>query len=144
MVENAANQGLGLTTSEDDFRITRVGELLRNWGIDELPQMINVLRGEMSIVGPRPAICHPVKQYDDFYRQRFQAKPGITGLPVVKGRNLLSWEERIILDVQYVDDWSLWLDLIIILKTFWVVLVTHKGVYGSGGVNDGGFVSNSI
>ncbi len=144
MVENATNQGLGLVAAKDDFRITRVGKILRRWGIDELPQIINVLRGEMSIVGPRPALCYPVKQYDDFYRQRFRAKPGVTGLSVVKGRNLLPWEERIKLDVQYVNNLSLWQDLIIILRTLWVVLVTHEGVYGPDGINDGGFVSNNI
>lgn len=139
MVENAQNQGLGLNATKDDFRITRAGSILRKWGADELPQVINVFTGEMSIVGPRPAICYPVKQYDDFYRRRFQVRPGVTCLAIVKGRNSLPWEERIRLDVEYIDNWSLWQDFIIILETFWVVLVTHKGVYGPGGVNDGGF-----
>jgi lipopolysaccharide/colanic/teichoic acid biosynthesis glycosyltransferase len=144
MVEGAINKGLGLISARDDPRNTRVGKLLRNWGLDEIPQMINVLKGEMSIVGPRPPLCYPVKEYDNFYRQRFLAKPGITSLAVVKGRNLVSWRDRIKLDVWYINNWSLWLDLRIILKTFWVVLVTHKGVYGEGGINDGGFVSNNI
>jgi len=144
MVEDATSHGLGLNAVKDDSRITRVGKLLRKWGVDELPQIINVLRGEMSIVGPRPPICYPVAQYDDFYRQKFLAMPGVTSLAVVKGRNLLSWGERVKLDVWYIDNWSLWLDFIIILKTFWVVLVSHEGVYGPDGMNDGGFASTNI
>ena len=142
MVEGAAGHGLGLNAIQDDPRITRVGKLLRKWGVDELPQLINVLRGEMSIVGPRPPICYPVAQYDDFYRRKFLARPGVTSLAVVNGRNLLAWRERVELDVWYIDNWSLWLDLKIIIRTFWVVLVSHKGVYGPDGVNDGGFASS--
>jgi hypothetical protein len=85
-----------------------------------------------------------VAHYDDFYRQKFLARPGITSLAVVKGRNLLSWKERVKLDVWYIANWSLWLDLTVILKTFWVVLVSHEGIYGPGGINDGGFVSTNI
>ena len=143
MVEGAAGHGLGLNAIKDDPRITRTGKILRKWGLDELPQLINVFRGEMSIVGPRPPICYPVAQYDDFYRRKFLARPGVTSLAVVNGRNLLPWRERVELDVWYLDNWSLWLDLKIIIKTFWVVLVSHKGVYGPDGVNDGGFASSS-
>lgn len=119
-----------------DLRITRVGRFLREWGFDELPQLINVLKGEMSIVGPRPTLRYQVDQYDDFQRRRLLVKPGITGWALVHGRNLLSWEERIKYDVWYVDHWSLWLDLQVMFKTLWVVLVTREGVYGNGGVND--------
>ena len=136
MFEGAKEPGVGRYMCKDDPRITRVGKLLRVWGLDELPQLINVLRGEMSIVGPRPTLRYQVEHYDDFQRQRLLATPGITGLAVVEGRNLLSWRERIKLDVWYVTNWSLWLDVKIILKTFWSVLVTRKGVYGQKGIND--------
>jgi len=136
MVEGAIEPGMGRYMCKDDPRITRVGKFLRDWGLDELPQLINVLRGEMSIVGPRPTLSYQVEHYDDFERQRLLATPGITGLAVVEGRNLLSWRERIKLDVWYVTNWSLWLDVKIILKTFWSVLVTRKGVYGQKGIND--------
>ncbi len=136
MVEGATEKGLGLNVAKDDSRITRVGKVLRRWGLDELPQLINVLRGEMNLVGPRPTLRYQVEQYDDFQKQRLLAKPGITSLAVIEGRNLLSWSERIRLDVWYVTNWSLWLDMKIILKTFWAVLVTRKGVYGAEGIND--------
>jgi lipopolysaccharide/colanic/teichoic acid biosynthesis glycosyltransferase/glycosyltransferase involved in cell wall biosynthesis len=136
MVDGAISHGLGLNVASNDSRITRIGKLLRNWGFDELPQLINILTGEMSIVGPRPTLSYQVEQYNDFQWQRLLVKPGMTSLAVINGRNLLSWDERIKLDVKYVSGWSLWLDLKIIIKTFWAVLVTKKGIYGSGGVND--------
>ncbi|MCL6642778.1 MAG: exopolysaccharide biosynthesis polyprenyl glycosylphosphotransferase [Candidatus Bipolaricaulota bacterium] len=136
MIEGAINQGLGVTVAQDDPRITRVGRFLRNWGLDELPQLINVLKGEMSLVGPRPTFPYQVERYTAFQRRRLEVKPGITGWALVNGRNRLPWEERIKLDVWYVDHWSLWLDFKILLKTLWVVLVTHEGLYGEGGVND--------
>lgn len=142
MVEGAIEQGLGLNVAKDDPRITRVGKVLRDCGLDELPQLINVLKGEMSIVGPRPTLCYQVKQYDDFQRQRLLVKPGITSRAVVEGRNLLSWNERIKLDVWYINNWSLWLDFKIIFKTFWAVLVSRRGVYGPNGKNDD-FTSNN-
>lgn len=136
MVVGAVNQGLGFNVAQDDPRITRVGRFLRDWGLDELPQLINVLAGEMSIVGPRPTLKYQVDQYNAFQRRRLLVKPGITGWALIHGRNLLSWEERIRYDVWYVDHWSLWLDLWIMLKTLWIVLITREGVYGKGGVND--------
>ena len=120
----------------DDIRITRTGHVLRNLGLDELPQLINVLVGEMSLVGPRPTMAYQVADYNDFQRRRLEVNPGITGLAVVSGRNLLSWEKRIELDVYYIDHWSLWLDVRILLQTLWKVLVTREGVYGSDGTND--------
>lgn len=136
MIEGAVSQGLGVTVAQDDPRITRVGRFLRNWGLDELPQLINVLKGEMSLVGPRPTLPYQAELYDEFQRRRLEVKPGITGWALVNGRNLLPWEERIKLDVWYVDHWSLWLDLKILLKTVWIVLITREGLYGEGGVND--------
>jgi len=136
MVVGAVELGLGYNVAKDDSRITRMGKVLRNWGLDELPQLINVFGGEMSIVGPRPIYRHHVEHYDDFQRQRLLVKPGITSLAVIKGRNLLSWRERIKLDVWYVRHWSVFLDVKIILRTFWVVLVTRTGIYGAEGIND--------
>jgi lipopolysaccharide/colanic/teichoic acid biosynthesis glycosyltransferase/glycosyltransferase involved in cell wall biosynthesis len=136
MIKDAHNHGLGLNVSEEDPRITRVGRLLRKWSLDELPQLINVLSGEMSIVGPRTGLLYQAAKYNDTQRQRLLVRPGITSLSVVKGRNLLSWKERIDLDIQYLSRWSLWLDFTIIIRTFWVTLVTRKGIYGLNGIND--------
>ena len=132
----AVRKGLRYNVAKNDSRITRVGALLRNWGLDELPQLINVFIGEMSLVGPRPTLHYQVEHYNDFQRRRLEVKPGISSLAVVSGRNALSWKERIELDVWYVEHWSLWLDIKILLKTLWVVLVTHEGLYGEDGAND--------
>ena len=122
--------------SRDDQRITRVGRFLRNLGLDELPQLLNVFAGEMSLVGPRPTLAYQVEHYDEFERRRLEVKPGITSLAVVSGRNALSWKERIELDVWYVDHASIGLDIKILFKTLWKVLVTREGLYGLGGTND--------
>ena len=135
MFIGAINKGLGYNVASHDPRITKVGWILRGWGLDELPQLINVFFGEMSIVGPRPTLKYQVEQYNNFQRQRLSAKPGITGWALIHGRNLLTWEERIEYDVWYSKHWSIWLDFWIMLKTLWVVLITHEGVYGAGGVN---------
>jgi len=136
MVVDASSQGLGKTLSKDDDRITRIGRLLRNTGFDELPQMINVLVGQMSLVGPRPTLAYQVEQYTPFQRRRLEMRPGITSLAVVSGRNALSWVERIKLDVQYIDEWCLRLDVTILIRTLWCVLITREGLYGDGGIND--------
>ena len=133
MVANAKKYGLGYSVQKNDSRITNIGKHLR-WGIDELPQVINVLKGEMSLVGPRPTLIYQVKQYSAWEKRRLEMKPGITNLPLVNGRNKLSWTERIKLDIWYIDHWSLWLDLKILFKTIWVVIFTREGVYGKDGV----------
>ena len=133
MVENAEKKGLGYEVEKDDSRITRVGKHLR-WGIDELPQLINVFKGEMSMVGPRPALPHQVKKYSEREKRRLEVKPGITGWALVNGRNKLSWPERIKLDIWYIDHWSLWLDLKILFKTIWVVVFKREGIYGKDGI----------
>lgn len=122
--------------ARDDARITRVGRALRSLGLDELPQLLNVLAGDMSLVGPRPTLAYQVAQYDAFQRRRLEAKPGITSLAVVSGRNALSWEERIALDVWYVDHATIGLDARILVRTLWRVLVTREGIYGPDGTND--------
>jgi lipopolysaccharide/colanic/teichoic acid biosynthesis glycosyltransferase len=135
MVDNAVAIG-GEKISQNDSRITRIGKYLR-WGIDELPQLINVFKGEMSLVGPRPTLQEQVKRYSKEHRRRLEMKPGITGWALVNGRNILSWPERIKLDIWYIDHWSLWLDLKILFKTVWVVIFTREGLYGKDGVNTG-------
>ena len=133
MVENAEKIGLGYEVAKDDSRITRVGKHLR-WGIDELPQLINVFKGEMSMVGPRPALPHQVKKYSEREKRRLEVKPGITGWALVNGRNKLSWPERIKLDIWYIDHWSIWLDLKILFRTIWVVIFKREGIYGKDGI----------
>jgi lipopolysaccharide/colanic/teichoic acid biosynthesis glycosyltransferase len=103
--------------SASDPRIGRVGAFLRRWSLDELPQLWNVLRGDMSIVGPRPTLRYQVELYDDFQRRRLEVLPGVTGWAQISGRNELSWPERIKLDVWYVDHRSFLLDLLILART---------------------------
>ena len=134
MVNNAEKTGLRYEIEKNDARITRIGKHLR-WGIDELPQLINVFKGEMSLVGPRPALPYQIKKYSEREKRRLEVKPGITGWALINGRNKLTWPERIKLDIWYIDHWSLWLDLTILLKTIWVVIFTREGVYGKDGIN---------
>jgi lipopolysaccharide/colanic/teichoic acid biosynthesis glycosyltransferase len=105
----------------EDPRITKVGKFIRKYSIDELPQIFNVLKGEMSMVGPRPPLPSEVKEYEKHVHRRLYVKPGITGIWQVSGRSSLSWEETVRLDLTYVENWSIISDLIIILKTVIVV-----------------------
>jgi lipopolysaccharide/colanic/teichoic acid biosynthesis glycosyltransferase len=105
-----------------DPRVTRVGRVLRATSLDELPQLINVIRGEMSIVGPRPRLPHEFRLDDARVIRRLSVKPGLAGLWQVSGRAKLNYDEALVLDLQYVDTWSFWLDLRLIARTFWVVL----------------------
>ena len=128
MVSGAESIGAGLAVNEGDPRITRVGAFLRRFSLDELPNLVNVLRGEMSIVGPRPTIKAQVDQYTERQRRRLDVKPGITGWAQVNGRAALPWHERIELDVWYVDNRSLRLDFQILVKT--VRMLLHgEGLY---------------
>jgi lipopolysaccharide/colanic/teichoic acid biosynthesis glycosyltransferase len=122
MVVNAHTQGAGYAVDKGDSRITRVGSLLRKTSLDELPQLWNVLRGEMSLVGPRPTLAYQVERYTDRQRRRLEVRPGLTGWAQVNGRASLSWPERIELDVWYVEHRSLALDLRILLRTVSVLL----------------------
>ena len=113
---------------ESDPRITRIGRFLRRYSLDELPQLLNVLAGSMSLVGPRPPLQSEVEVYEDHARRRLLVTPGLTGLWQVSGRSLLSWEETVRLDLRYVENWTLTLDLHIIWKTFFAVL-TKRGAF---------------
>jgi lipopolysaccharide/colanic/teichoic acid biosynthesis glycosyltransferase len=126
MVEGAERMGAGPAVNAGDSRITRVGSFLRRTSIDELPQLWNVLRGDMSIVGPRPTFRYQVEQYDEHQLRRLEVRPGLTGWAQVNGRAALSWPERIELDVWYVDNRSPRVDLSILLRT---PLVLFRGTY---------------
>ncbi len=113
---------------KDDPRLTRVGRILRRMSLDELPQLVNVLRGEMSLVGPRPPIPSEVEKYQEWHKKRLEAPPGMTGLWQVSGRSRLSFDEMVLLDIYYIENWSLWLDLKILLRTIPKVLM-GEGAY---------------
>ena len=130
MVVDAENQGAGLYIEDRDPRITRVGRLLRRFSLDELPNLFNVISGELAIVGPRPTVQSQVDRYTDHQRRRLEVRPGITGWAQVNGRTSLSWPERIELDVWYVDNRSLLLDSKILARTV-RMLVTGHGLYSA-------------
>jgi lipopolysaccharide/colanic/teichoic acid biosynthesis glycosyltransferase len=117
LVDAPARDPVDYLISAQDPRITRVGAFLRRWSLDELPQLWNVLVGDMSIVGPRPTLRYQVERYDDFQRRRLEVLPGVTGWAQISGRNQLRWPERIELDVWYVDHRSIRLDLRILAAT---------------------------
>jgi lipopolysaccharide/colanic/teichoic acid biosynthesis glycosyltransferase len=128
MVPGAESMGAGIYVVEGDPRITRTGRLLRRFSLDELPNLINVMRGEMAVVGPRPTVQEQVDRYTDRQRRRLEVKPGITGWAQVNGRTSLPWPERIELDVWYVEHRSLRLDLKILARTV-RLLATGHGLY---------------
>src|SRR5438128_4068870 len=131
MVVGAERQGAGFAVNEGDPRITRTGRLLRRLSLDELPQLWNVLRGDMSLIGPRPTLRYQVERYSLRQRRRLEVKPGITGWAQVHGRAALPWEERIELDVWYVEHRSPWVDLkILALTPLALVSGTYKGQSG--------------
>jgi lipopolysaccharide/colanic/teichoic acid biosynthesis glycosyltransferase len=128
MVTGAEHMGAGLAVSEGDTRITRVGRLLRRTSLDEVPNLVNVLKGDMAIVGPRPTVPVQVDRYTDRQRGRLAVKPGITGWAQVNGRTELPWDERIELDLWYIEHRSWRLDLEILKRTIRMVLGGH-GLY---------------
>jgi lipopolysaccharide/colanic/teichoic acid biosynthesis glycosyltransferase len=133
MVHGAEFTGAGLAINAGDDRVTRVGALLRRYSLDELPNLWNVLRGDMSVIGPRPTLQHQVDAYTERQRGRLAVKPGITGWAQVNGRTSLPWSERIELDIYYVEHRSLALDARILLRTPALVL-GGSGLYkGAGG-----------
>jgi lipopolysaccharide/colanic/teichoic acid biosynthesis glycosyltransferase len=126
MVVGAERLGAGFAVDQGDTRITRVGRLLRRTSIDELPQLWNIVRGDMSVIGPRPTLQYQVEQYDERQRRRLEIRPGLTGWAQVNGRASLPWAERIELDVWYVDHRSPRVDLEILLRT---PLALFRGTY---------------
>jgi lipopolysaccharide/colanic/teichoic acid biosynthesis glycosyltransferase len=134
MVQGAEGIGAGMAVNEGDPRITRVGAVLRRFSIDELPNLVNVLRGEMAVIGPRPTIPVQVAQYTDRQRGRLAVRPGITGWAQVQGRATLPWSERIELDLFYIEHRSWRLDAEILRRTA-LMLVRGSGLYkgASGG-----------
>jgi len=115
---NGNGNGAGVYKLTNDARITRVGAFLRRSSLDELPQILNVLRGEMSLVGPRPAIPYELAAYQTWHRRRvLEVKPGITGLWQVNGRSRIKFDEMVRLDLRYAEAWSPWLDIKILLRT---------------------------
>jgi lipopolysaccharide/colanic/teichoic acid biosynthesis glycosyltransferase len=128
MVVGAEQMGAGLAVDENDKRITRVGDLLRRTSMDELPNLFNVLRGEMSLIGPRPTVQVQVDRYTERQRRRLDVLPGITGWAQVNGRASLPWSERIELDIHYVEHATPWMDLKILAKTVYMV-TTGQGLY---------------
>ena len=129
MIINSEKVSLGYSVKKNDSRITKVGKYLRSTGIDELPQILNVLKGGMSLVGPRPTLLYQVEKYTDWKKRRLEMRPGITCLAVISGHNKLSWSEKIKTDIYYINHWSLWLDLKILFKTVWVIIFTREGIY---------------
>jgi exopolysaccharide biosynthesis polyprenyl glycosylphosphotransferase len=131
MIVGAEAQGAGWAVNAGDPRITRAGRVLRRLSLDELPQLWNVVRGEMSLVGPRPTLAYQVERYTPRQRRRLEVKPGITGWAQVQGRASVPWDDRIEFDVWYVEHRSLWLDLRILARTPMALFTgTYKGETG--------------
>lgn len=127
-IKEGNGNGNGVYKLEDDPRITSVGKFLRKYSLDELPQFINVLMGDMSLVGPRPPVPYEVELYKKWQKKRLTVKPGITGLWQVAGRSRKSFNKAVKLDIRYINEWSLWLDIKLMLKTS-LVMLTGKGGY---------------
>lgn len=127
MVDKTDKRGLLLP---DEQRITKLGFFLRKTSLDEIPQLFNVIKGDMSLIGPRPLLPLYLSVYNEFQKRRHEVKPGITGWTAVNGRNSINWDEKFLLDVFYVDNMSFSLDLIILLKTI-IVVFKRKGISSS-------------
>src|SRR5205823_1178989 len=128
MVKQACDVSSLWKKPTDDPRVTRIGRVLRRTSLDELPQFINIMLGEMSVVGPRPGTPIEVSQYEEWHRERLAVTPGLTGLWQVSGRSNLTFDEMVRLDLYYAEHWSPWLDLKIILRTI-PAIVTARGAY---------------
>ncbi len=138
MKETRDAQGRPLPDTE---RLTRLGQFLRSSSLDELPELFNVIKGEMSLVGPRPLLMQYLERYSPEQARRHHVLPGITGWAQVNGRNALTWEEKFRLDVWYVDHWSLWLDLRILAMTFWKA-IKQEGISQPGHATAEEFMGN--
>jgi lipopolysaccharide/colanic/teichoic acid biosynthesis glycosyltransferase len=126
----------------DEQRLTRLGRFLRALSLDELPELINILRGEMSLVGPRPLLMEYLERYSPKQMRRHNVYPGLTGWAQVNGRNAITWQDKFRLDVWYVDNWSFWLDIKIIFMTLWKV-IKREGISQPGQATTEYFTGNS-
>jgi len=129
------------TLLTEEQRVTWLGRILRATSLDEIPELLNVFKGEMSIVGPRPLLIHYLARYSTEQARRHDVLPGITGWAQINGRNAITWEDKFIFDVWYVDNWSFWLDLKIILQTVWKVLL-REGIDEPGHISAGEFMGS--
>jgi lipopolysaccharide/colanic/teichoic acid biosynthesis glycosyltransferase len=125
----------------DEQRLTRLGRFLRSTSLDELPELFNVLKGDMSLVGPRPLLMQYLERYTPEQARRHEVKPGITGWAQINGRNAITWEEKFVLDVWYVDNWSLWLDMKILAMTL-VKVFRREGISAEGEATMPEFMGN--
>ncbi len=116
-----SSQTVTTQVTDDHHLVTPMGRIVRRTKLDEMPQLINILKGQMTIIGPRPAPQEKLAGYDDFQRRRLEVRPGLTGWAQVNGNIEITWDERILLDVWYIDHWSPWLDIKILIKTFGVI-----------------------
>jgi len=116
----------------DEQRISKLGKLLRATSLDELPELFNIIRGEMSLVGPRPLLAIYLQRYSPEQARRHEVLPGMTGWAQINGRNVLSWEDKFAMDVWYVDHWSFWLDVKILVLTFWKAIIKREGINQPG------------
>ena len=131
MCQGAEHTGTGVYSGADDMRVTRVGKIIRATSIDELPQLFNIIKGDMSFIGPRPPLTYhpwPIEEYTEDQLHMFDARPGITGWAQVNGRKGVEWHKRIELNCWYVDNMSLWLDIKILFTTFFKVLKNEDNV----------------
>jgi len=128
MIVGAERMGTGVLVTRQDPRVTAVGRVLRAWSLDELPQLFNVLAGSMSLIGPRPGLDYQAAQYDAQQRRRLEVRPGISGWAQVNGRNSIPWDQRIRLDLEYVDGLSFAMDCRIVLKTLGIILSRQQQI----------------
>jgi len=135
MIQGADKLTKGIIFDEKNPYITKVGKFLRRTGFDELVQLINVFKGDMSLVGPRPTLPYQIKNYNNIQKKRLSVKPGITGWALINGRNSLTWTKRIELDLWYIKHWSIWLDIKILISTIYVV-IKGEGLYPEKGRKD--------
>ena len=128
MITGKEEETKKMEINKDNPYVTSFGKLLRRTGFDEMSQLINVLKGDMSLVGPRPTLLYQVKNYNEFEKKRLIIKPGITSWALINGRNSLTWSETIKLDIWYINNWSFWLDIKILIKTI-IVVAKAEGLY---------------
>ena len=135
MVQGAEKITKGIIFGEKNPYITKAGKFIRRTGFDEIVQLINVFKGDMSLVGPRPTLPYQIKKYNNVQKKRLSVKPGITGWALINGRNSLTWDKRIELDLWYIKNWSIWLDVKILISTVYVV-IKGEGMYAEKGRKD--------